>query len=109
VPPSAETRLAPGEGRVRDAIRFTRRGAPLVFYNGGANLPYAAANWQGTASFWLSADPQRELGPGFCDPIQLLGRAWNDAGMFVEFEKTPEATPFRAARPGHPRRPNGHC
>ena len=95
VPPTGETRLAPGEGRFRDAIRFTRRGAPLAFYNGGPNLPHAASNWQGTASFWLNTDPQGELGSGFCDPIQLLGRAWSDAGMFVEFEKTPEAIPFR--------------
>ncbi len=95
LPPSGETTLAAGEGRFRDAIRFTRRGAPLVFFNGGANLPYAASSWQGAASFWLSADPQGELAPGFCDPIQLLGRAWSDAGMFVEFEKTPEAIPFR--------------
>ena len=68
VPASGETRLAPGEGRFRDAIRFTRRGAPLVFYNGGANLPYAQSNGQGSASFWLNTDPLGELGPGFLLP-----------------------------------------
>jgi len=95
LPSSGDTRHAPGAGRFGDALRFTRRGAPIVFFNGGANLPYASSNWEGTASFWLSTDPQGGLGPGFCDPIQLMGRAWNDAGMFVEFEKTPDAIPFR--------------
>jgi hypothetical protein len=95
LPPSGETRHAAGAGRVGDALQFTRRGAPIVFFNGGANVPYAPRQWQGTASFWLHTDPQGELPPGFCDPIQLLGRAWNDAGMFVEFEKRPDSIPFR--------------
>jgi hypothetical protein len=95
LPPSGETRLAITAGRFGDALQFTRRGAPLVFFHGGANMPYAARDWQGSASFWLNTDPDGELQPGFCDPIQVLGRAWNDAGMFVEFEKRPDSVPFR--------------
>lgn len=95
LPPSGDTRHAAGAGRFGDAIQFTRRGAPIVFFNGGPNLPYSAREWQGTASFWLNTDPEAELQPGFCDPVQLLGRAWSDAGMFVEFEKRPTDVPFR--------------
>lgn len=96
LPPSGETRHAPGEGRFGDALRFTKRGGPLVFFNGGANSPWAARDWQGTASLWLNTDPQAELQEGFCDPIQLLGRAWNDASLWVEFEKRPDGSaPFR--------------
>ena len=95
LPPSGDTRHAAGAGRFGDAIQFTRRGAPVVFFNGGPNSPYAERNWQGAASLWLSTDPDGELQPGFCDPIQLLGRAWNDASLWVEFEKRPTDVPFR--------------
>jgi hypothetical protein len=96
LPPSGDTRHAVGEGRFGDGLRFTRRGAPIVFFKGGANSPWAGRNWQGSASFWLSTDPVAELQPGFCDPIQLLGRAWNDASLWVEFEKRADGTaPFR--------------
>jgi hypothetical protein len=86
---------AAGAGRFGDALRFTAPKSPVVFFKGEHNMPYAAANWSGTVSFWLSADPEGELAPGFCDPVQITPRAWNDAAFFVEFEKRPESIPFR--------------
>ena len=96
--PPTDTTHAPGAGRFGDAIRFSRRGAPVVFYQGGANTPYTAMNWNGSVSFWLSTDPQSDLGIGFCDPIQITPRMWNNGAFFVEFEKSkaPDADiPFR--------------
>jgi hypothetical protein len=93
--PPTDTTHAPGAGRFGDAIRFTRRGAPVVFYQGGANTPYAPTNWNGAVSFWLQTDPVGELATGFCDPIQITPRAWNNGAFFVEFEKGPDAIPFR--------------
>lgn len=95
LPPAGDTQHAAGQGRWGDALRFTKRGVPVVFYQGGPNTPYAASNWHGAVSFWLSTDPAGELGPGFCDPIQITPRAWNNGAFFVEFEKRPEAIPFR--------------
>jgi hypothetical protein len=86
--PPTDTVHAPGAGRFGDAIRFTRRGAPVVFYQGGPNTPYASSNWNGAVSFWLSTDPQADLGIGFCDPIQITPRMWNNGAFFVEFEKS---------------------
>jgi hypothetical protein len=40
-------------------------------------------------------DPGKELEPGFCDPVQITPRSWNDGAFFVEFEKRPESIPFR--------------
>ena len=71
------------------------RKSPIVFFQGAQSVPYHASDWSGTVSFWLSADPQGELEPGFCDPVQITPRAWNDAAFFVEFEKRPESIPFR--------------
>ena len=86
--PPTDTAHAPGAGRFGDAIRFTRRGAPTVFYQGGANTPHTTSNWSGAVSFWLSTDPQADLGVGFCDPIQITPRMWNNGAFFVEFEKS---------------------
>ena len=95
LPPSGEVQHAVGAGRFGDALRFTKRRSPLVFFRADRNMPYAASNWSGTVSFWLQVDPQGELEPGFCDPVQITPRAWNDAAFFVEFEKRPESIPFR--------------
>jgi hypothetical protein len=95
LPPSGEVQHAIGAGRFGDALRFTSRKSPVVFFQGDRNMPYAAANWSGTVSFWLNTDPERQLEPGFCDPVQITPRAWNDAAFFVEFEKRADGVPFR--------------
>jgi hypothetical protein len=95
LPPAGDTVHAPGTGRFGDALRFTRRNVPVVFYQGGPNTPYSTADWNGAVSFWLSTDPAADLGTGFCDPIQITPRAWNNGAFFVEFEKGPDAVPFR--------------
>lgn len=95
LPPTGETQHAAGAGRFGDALRFTKRRASPVFFRAARNMPYASSGWSGTVSFWLQVDPQRELEPGFCDPVQITPRAWNDAAFFVEFEKRPESIPFR--------------
>jgi hypothetical protein len=95
LPPTGETQHAVGAGRFGDALRFTRRNAPLVFFQAQRNMPYASSGWSGTVSFWLQVDPKGQLEPGFCDPVQITSRAWNDAAFFVEFEKRPESIPFR--------------
>jgi hypothetical protein len=95
LPASGEILLASGQGRFGDALRFTTKKSPLVFFKGARNMPYQAANWSGTVSLWLSVDPVTDLEPGFCDPLQITPRAWNDGAFFVEFEKQPASIPFR--------------
>jgi hypothetical protein len=95
LPETGEVLLAKGEGRFGDALRFTKKKAPVVFFQGARNMPHETVNWNGTVSFWLKVDPEAELEPGFCDPIQITASAWNDAAFFVEFEKRTESIPFR--------------
>ena len=95
LPDGPTIQLAPGTGRAGGALRFNARKAPVVFFKGARNMPFAARDWSGTVSFWLSVDPGGELEPGFCDPVQITPRAWNDAAFFVEFERRPESIPFR--------------
>jgi len=95
LPESGETVVGSGQGRFGNALRFTKKKAPVVFFQAERNLDYQPTNWSGSVSFWLSVDPAKELEPGFCDPVQITPRAWNDAAFFVEFEKRKESIPFR--------------
>src|SRR5687768_198849 len=95
LPPGGEVQHAAGAGRFGDALRFTKRKYPLVFFHALRNMRYDKAEWDGTVSFWLQVDPQGQLETGFCDPVQITPRAWNDAAFFVEFEKRPQGIPFR--------------
>lgn len=88
------TVLLPAGGRFGGALRFNQKEAPVVFYRAANNLPYTTNRWSGTVSFWLQADPAGELAEGFCDPLQITPRAWNDGAFFVEFEKR-QTIPFR--------------
>lgn len=78
--------LAAGAGRYGDALRFTAKAKEVAFYQ-GSESGYSAQNWSGTVSLWLKLDPNKDLEPGFCDPLQITERAWNDAAFFVDFDK----------------------
>lgn len=95
LPGSGEVTHVADAGRHGGALRFTARKSPVVFFRGARNVAYAASEWAGTVSFWLQTDPVRDLEPGFCDPVQITPRAWNDAAFFVEFEKRADSIPFR--------------
>jgi hypothetical protein len=95
LPASGEIQLVREAGRFGHALRFTKKQSPMPFFRAVKNVPYKTNDWSGTVSFWLSTDPADELAPGFCDPIQVTPRAWNDACFFVEFEKRTNDIPFR--------------
>ena len=82
-----EIEIAGGVGRFGDALRFNARNQHAVFYRAEANVAYAADDWNGTVSFWLSLDPAVDLEPGFCDPIQITATAFNDAAIWVDFTR----------------------
>jgi len=86
-----------GEGRNGgDALRFLKSNTRAVFYKAaGGNVPFDAKNWSGTISFWLKLDPETELAPGFCDPIQITDKAYNDSAIWVDFTKDEKPRHFR--------------
>lgn len=89
------TKLEPGLGLSGGALRFTERNAKWVFYKADKNLPYSNTNWSGSVSAWLRLDPQKDLDPGYCDPIQITTRKWNDGSFFVDFDKDGDPRDFR--------------
>lgn len=89
--------LAPDAGRFGGALQFTRKIRPAIFYRGAGNLPYRTNAWGGAVSVWLRLDPDRDLEPGYCDPLQFVGQEWEVGNLFLEFSKDHAPRHFRAA------------
>ena len=81
--------LEEGVGRFGNALKFSRSNKSALFYRSEKNLAYSTENWSGTISFWLNLDPDEDLEPGYCDPIQVTDSAYNDAALWVDFSKDP--------------------
>lgn len=82
--------LAPDAGRFGGALRFHRQTPAVVYYQVDQNLPYSKSSWSGTISFWLKLDPDKDLPPGYCDPLFVTPRTFNDGALWVDFsDKAP--------------------
>jgi hypothetical protein len=92
-----QVKLVRGAGRHGDAVRMTLKASPLVFYRGERNIQYAPRDWSGTVSVWLSLDPDKELAPGYSDPLIITPRSWDDASLFVDFTRDDVPRRFRFA------------
>jgi len=95
LPAGGEVTLEPRAGRFGGALRFKKSAGPMVYFKAEGNFPRPTPNWSGTVSFWLSTDPATDLPAGFCDPLQITSKKWDDAAFFVEFEKRSTGIPFR--------------
>ncbi len=88
---------ARGAGRHGDALQFTQKMRPVVFFQGEKNLGYATNGWSGAVSLWLRLDPDKDLEPGYCDPLQFVAQGWDEGNMFIEFSKDHRPRHFRYA------------
>lgn len=84
-------------GRFGQGLRFTKKMKPVVFFQGEKNLGYNTNSWSGSCSFWLRLNPDKDLEPGYCDPLQFVAQAWGEGNMFVEFSKDHTPRHFRYA------------
>lgn len=87
--------LAADKGRFGGALRFSKKNEKAVFYQADKNVAFDPKNWTGTISFWLSLDPNQDLAPGFCDPIQITDKAYNNDAIWVDFTKDDRPRHFR--------------
>lgn len=79
--------LAAGEGRYGGALRFREKSELATLYKATAPAFQPKENGSGTFSFWLRLDPDKDLKEGYCDPLQFTQREWNDATLFVDFDR----------------------
>jgi len=91
----ATVSVAHGQGRYGDALRFEKKSKDLVFFRAEKNVAWSPGEFSGTVSFWLSLDPEHDLEPGYCDPIQLTDKKWDDACLWVDFSKDEVPRLFR--------------
>jgi len=89
--------IAKAAGRYGDALRFGKKRGPMLFYQAAKNMGFDEQDWSGTVSLWLSLDPDQDLEPGYCDPIQITDKSALDASIFVEFSKDHTPRRFRLA------------
>jgi hypothetical protein len=85
----------PKAGRFGGALRFQKKNTHAIYFRASGNVPFDPKNWTGTVSFWLSLDPDKELEPGFCDPIQITDKAYNNSAIWVDFTKDEKPRHFR--------------
>ncbi|MCD6049566.1 MAG: hypothetical protein K0Q55_969 [Verrucomicrobia bacterium] len=97
LPAGDDVKRTEGAGRFGAALEFTKKTTPVVFYRGATNINYTTNNWHGTASFWMRLDPDKDLAPGYCDPLQYVAQTWTEGAMFVEFSKDETPRHFRYA------------
>lgn len=83
--------LAKGAGRKGDALKFPVKNTKAVFFKAANNVN----SKDGTLSFWLKLDPDQDLAPGFCDPLQLTDKAYNNSAIWVDFTKDDKPRHFR--------------
>ena len=79
--------IAYDAGKFGHALKFNVKNTKALFYTAEKNVAFSEAGWTGTISFWLRLDPEADLEPGFCDPIQVTDKAYNDAAIWVDFTK----------------------
>ncbi len=75
------------EGKFGGALKFDKKERGYIYYPSKGNIEYSKKDWNGTVSFWLSLDPNKDLEPGYCDPIQITDVSYNDAAIWVDFTK----------------------
>ncbi len=76
-----------GKGKYGAGLVFTERSRGYIYYPSEKNIAYNQENWSGAISFWLQLDPEKDLKPGYCDPIQITDASYNDAAIWVDFTK----------------------
>jgi hypothetical protein len=92
---SQDVVIEPGKGQFGDALRFKKKNIKAIYFQAEKNVAYEKGNWSGTVSYWLSLDPDKELEPGYCDPLQVTDEDYNDAAVWTDFTKDDSPRHFR--------------
>lgn len=89
-------RQLPSGGRFGGALHFVRKDTLKPQFSGAA-LGYNPENWTGSVSVWLKLDPDKDLEPGYCDPVQITGDDYKKGYIFLEWSKDETPRFFRYA------------
>lgn len=97
--PGPEMKLAT-DGRFGGCLVFPKKGAVRPEFAAAHSLAYGTTDWSATVSVWLRLDPDKDLEPGYCDPVQIVGDDVKKGFIFLEWSKDHSPRHFRfAVRP----------
>ena len=94
---TAEVQLAPQSGRFGGALHFLKKNSFRPGFKDSGSLGYNDKSWSATASVWLRLDPDKDLEPGYCDPVQIVGDDSKKGFIFLEWSKDEAPRLFRFA------------
>lgn len=98
--PNEEVQLAPTGGRFGGGLQYTKKGRYWPQFSGVNVVNYSPTSWNTTVSVWLKLDPDKDLEPGYCDPVQIIGDDLKKGFVFLEWSKDETPRYFRfATRP----------
>lgn len=95
--PNDEVKISAGTGRFGNSLLFTKKGNFRPQYKGTDVLNYNDRNWSASVSVWLRLDPDKDLEPGYCDPVQIVGDDGKKGFIFLEWSKDETPRFFRYA------------
>ena len=101
--PTDDVRLESDAGRFGGALHFTKKSNYRPLFKDAGALGYNDQNWTTSVSVWLRLNPDEDLEPGYCDPIQIVGDDSKKGFIFLEWSKDETPRFFRyAIRPLFP-------
>ncbi len=92
-----DVRISKETGRFGDALHFTKKSRYQPFWPGKDVLNYNDKNWSTSVSIWLKLNPDKDLEPGYCDPVQIVGDDTKKGFIFLEWSKDETPRFFRYA------------
>lgn len=95
--PNENVTIADGAGRFGDALHFTRKSSDWPLFKGADVFNYNDKSWDATVSVWLRLNPDKDLEPGYCDPVQIVGGDVKKGFIFMEWSKDHTPRYFRFA------------
>jgi hypothetical protein len=95
--PTDDVRLSPEAGRFGGALHFTKKNNFRPAFKDAGVLGYSDKNWSATVSVWLRLNPDEDLEPGYCDPVQIVGEDSKQGFIFLEWSKDETPRYFRYA------------
>ena len=95
--PNEQLKLAAAAGRFGGALHFPKKGTYRPSFKDGGVLGYNSQSWSASVSAWLRLNPDQDLEPGYCDPIQIIGDDSKKGFIFLEWSKDETPRYFRYA------------
>lgn len=92
-----DVKLAADAGRFGGALHFPRKGTYRPSFEDGGVLGYNGKSWSASVSVWLRLNPDQDLQPGYCDPVQIIGDDNKKGYIFLEWSKDETPRYFRYA------------